>query len=152
MEQNKRTLLAYLTLWQEAARNAQKKPMGRVVFEPKEMERVCGQLRAYIEETGIQAIPLEEGQFRITIEDGNDGSVEVLKTDIFDLFYVKDDDDLYIEEGMAVRDKLDEHVFYFALRELCENKNKDSNGMLESMYEKYKAHCCLEKNAGGDVC
>lgn len=47
--EEKRTLLAHLTLWQEAARNAQKENMGRVVFEPKEMERVCGQLRAYIE-------------------------------------------------------------------------------------------------------
>lgn len=148
MEQ-KRTLLAHLTLWQEAARNAQKEKMGRVVFEPKEMERVIGELRAYIE--GYARPAVEEGKFRITIEDGNNGSVEVLETDIFDLFYVKDDDDLYMQECMAVRDKLDENLFYLALRELCDDKNKDSNGMLEFLYEKYKTHCSLEEVVGGDV-
>lgn len=48
--ENKRILLAQLLLWQEAARNAQKEGLDRVVFEPKQFEQTVSDLREYIED------------------------------------------------------------------------------------------------------
>ena len=83
--------------------------------------------------------PLDEGHFRVTIEDGADGSVSVVDTNALKFFYLDTDIDgnPSLQSFMHNSSELDQCCFYIVMQEHCKKMNKLSFDKFEKIYQDY---------------
>lgn len=148
---NKETLLAELTLMQEAAQNAQKNGLDVVAFHTKCIAEFAEAAKAALEDSSERP-PLDKGNFRVTIEDGGDGSVQVVDTYALKFFYLDQNNDgnPSLKDYLKNGSETDECLFYFVMREYSSKKNKASAGKFEDLYQKYLKEFDFEEILQGD--
>lgn len=96
--------------------------------------------------------PLEEGKFRVTIEDGDNGSVSIVDSHALKLFYFDSENDgnLSLKDFMRNGCELDECLFYISMQERCKQMNNDSLGKFENVYQDYLKEFKLEEIVKGE--
>lgn len=96
--------------------------------------------------------PLDEGHFRVTIEDGADGSVSVVDTNALKFFYLDTDIDgnPSLRSFMHNSSELDQCCFYIAMQEHCKKMNKLSFDKFEKVYQDYMEEFGVEELVKGE--
>ena len=96
--------------------------------------------------------PLEKEHFRVTIEDGADGSVSVVDTHALKFFYlnIEIDGNPSLKSFMHNGSDLDQCLFYIAMQEHCKKMNKLTFDKFEKIYQDYMKEFGLEEIVKGE--